>query len=163
MPAPELSPPAVGTEAPDFQLKGARGVIHTLSEHRGERHVLLVFYPLAFSGTCSHQLPLVQAMLPRFEAANTQVVGISTDSHHSNTAFAEKLGLGFPLLSDWMRTTTRDYGVLLPAAGYAWRSNFLVGRDGRILWFDISEDMGDPDKLPSLEGALAALAAHTPS
>lgn len=159
MPAPVLDTPAVGQMAPDFRLRGAGGLSYALSEHRGEKHVLLVFYPLAFSGTCSHQLPLVQEALPRFEAADTVVYGVSTDSHHSNTAFAEKLGLTFPLLSDWMRVTTRDYGVLLPEAGYAWRSSFLIGKDGRVLWKDVSEDTGDKSKLPSIEGALAALQA----
>ena len=159
MAAPLLTTPDVGQIAPDFKLRGAGGLSFALSEHRGQKHVLLVFYPLAFSGTCSHQLPLVQEALPRFEAADTLVYGISTDSHHSNTAFAEKLGLTFPLLSDWMRVTTRDYGVLLPEAGYAWRASFLVGKDGRVLWKDVSEKSGSTDHLPSLEGALAALAA----
>lgn len=159
MAAPALTTPEVGQLAPDFKLRGAGGLSFVLSEHRGQKNVLLVFYPQAFSGTCSHQLPLVQEALPRFEAADTIVYGISTDSHHSNTAFAEKAGLTFPLLSDWMRVTTRDYGVLLPESGYAWRSSFLVGKDGRLLWKDVSENTGSIDHLPSLEGALAALAA----
>jgi len=160
MAAPPLVTPAVGQMAPDFKLRGAGGLWYSLSEHRGEKNVMLVFYPFAFSGVCTHQLPEVQAALPRFEAADTVVYGISTDSHHSNTAFAEKLGLSFALLSDWMRVTTRDYGVLLPEVGYAWRSSFVIGKDGRVLWKDVSEDMGDKAKVPSLEGALAALSAQ---
>ncbi len=159
MAAPPLTPPAIGSMAPDFKLKGRRGVFHTLSEHRGDKNVLLVFFPQAFSSTCSHQLPLVQAALPRFAAADTVVYGVSCDSHYSNTLFADQLGLEFTLLSDWMRTTTQDYGVLLPAAGYAWRASFLIGKDGRLVWMEASEDMGDIEKHPSVEGALAALAA----
>lgn len=161
MAAPTLITPEVGQQAPDFKLRGAGGLTYSLSEHRGEKNVLLVFYPLAFSSVCSHQLPEVQVALPRFEAADTVVYGISTDSHHSNTVFAEQLGLTYPLLSDWMRVTTRDYGVLLPEAGYAWRSSFLVGKDGRILWKDVSENMGSKEHLPSIEGALAALSAQS--
>lgn len=152
--------PEVGESAPDFKLRGPGGAFHSLSEHRGDKHVLLVFYPLAFSPGCSHQLPQVQSLLARFQAADTVVYGISTDHHHSNSAFAEKLGLDFPLLSDWMRVASRDYGVLVPEAGYAWRASFLIGRDGRVLWRDVSEKRGISDHLPSLEAALSAIAAQ---
>ena len=98
-----MAVPEVGQLAPEFRLKAHDGTYYSLSEYRGDKHVLLVFYPLAFSPVCSHQLPEVQAMLDRFEAADAVVFGISVDSHWANGAFARQLGLRFPLLSDWKR------------------------------------------------------------
>ena len=150
--------PEPGQLAPDFKLKGPGGAFYTLSEHRGESAVVLVFYPLAFSAVCSHQLPEVQKLLPAFEEAGAVVYGISVDSHHSNTAFARSLGLTFILLSDWKHEVSTAYGVLVPEAGYSGRATFVIGKDGKLLWREISEDMGDIEQIPSPERALAALA-----
>ena len=150
--------PDIGQAAPDFRLRAADGTFYTLSEYLGDQNVLLVFYPLAFSPVCTHQLPELQAMLPRFEAADTAVFGVSVDSHWSNAAFARSLGVRFPLLSDWKREASAAYGVLLPDKGYSGRASFLVDKQGRILWREISENTGNIEEIPSLEAALAALA-----
>ena len=150
--------PDIGQAAPDFRLRAADGTFYTLSEYLGDQNVLLVFYPLAFSPVCTHQLPELQAMLPRFEAADTAVFGVSVDSHWSNAAFARSLGVRFPLLSDWKREASAAYGVLLPDKGYSGRASFLVDKQGRILWREISENTGSFEEIPSLEAALAALA-----
>jgi peroxiredoxin len=150
--------PDVGQAAPDFRLRASDGTHYSLSEYIGDKNVLVVFYPLAFSPVCSHQLPELQAMLPRFEAADAVVLGVSVDSHWANGAFARSLRLGFPLLSDWKREASAAYGVLIPDAGFSGRASFLVDKQGRILWREISDDPGSVDGVPSLEAALAALA-----
>jgi peroxiredoxin len=152
-------PLTVGQPAPDFRLKGPDGQFVTLSEFRGQRPVMLVFFPLAFSPVCSHQLPGLQRDLARFEALGAAVFGVSVDSHYSNSAFARSLGLGFPLLSDFKRAAMTAYGVLRSEAGYSERASFLIGRDGLIAWREISADIGDIEQIPSNEAALAALAA----
>ena len=149
--------PDVAQEAPDFSLKGPGGAPITLSEFRGKKNVLLVFFPLAFSPVCSHQLSELQAALPRFEAADTEVFGISVDSHYANSAFARTLGLQFPLLSDFNREASAAYGVLIPAVGFSARVSFLVDKRGRIAWREVGEYTGVVDTIPSVEGALAAL------
>ena len=149
--------PEPGQLAPDFKLKGPGGAFYTLSEHRGECPVVLVFYPLAFSAICSHQLPELQKLVPAFEQAGAVVYGISVDSHHANAAFARSLGLTFPLLSDWKHEVSAAFGVLLPEAGYSGRATFVIGKDGKVLWREISDDMGSVDEIPSPERALAAL------
>ena len=154
-----LTMPEVGEMAPDFKLKGSGGAFYTLSEYRGSKAVVLLFFPLAFSGVCSHQLPAAEKDFAKFQAAGAEVFGISVDSHHSNTAFANALGLSFPLLSDWKREASRAYGVLLESANYSTRALFVVGRDGRILHRELSEDMDDVAKIPSTQRALAALGA----
>ena len=150
--------PEPGQMAPDFRLKGPGGAFYSLSEHRGESPVVLVFFPLAFSPVCSHQLPELQQHMAEFEKAGAAVYGISVDSHHANAAFARALNLTFPLLSDWKHEASAAYGVLLPEAGYSGRATFVIGRDGRLLWHEISENVGSMDEIPSPERALAALA-----
>ena len=144
--------------APDFRLRGPKGSWFSLSEHRGQSAVVLVFYPQAFSPVCSHQLPEVQKALERVQAAGVVVYGVSVDSHWSNAAFAKALGLEFPLLSDWKREASSSFGVLLPDAGYSDRATFVIGRDGRIVWREITEQRGDVEKVPSIERALEAAA-----
>jgi len=151
--------PDVGQVAPDFSLKGPGGAPHTLSEWRGDKNVLLVFYPLAFSSVCSHQLPELEKALPKFEAADTIVLGISVDSHYANAAFARSLGVTFPLLSDWKHETAKAYGVFLPEPRYTNRVTFMIDKAGKITHVEVSESIGSLDHLPSVDRALASLTA----
>jgi peroxiredoxin (alkyl hydroperoxide reductase subunit C) len=147
----------VGQVAPEFRLKGPGGQFVTLSEYRGQKNVVLVFYPLAFSSVCSHQLPTVDKFVTRFADTGAVVFGISVDSHYANTEFASKLKLTFPLLSDFKREASAAYGVLLPEAGYSQRAVFVVDRQGLIAHKDISANMSDLNQIPSNERILAAL------
>lgn len=149
---------AVGTEAPDFKLRGPGGASYTLSEHRGESPVLLVFFPFAFSPVCTHQLPDIQKAMPRLQEAGVVVYGICVESYHANAAFARSLGLSFPLLSDWNREASRAFGTLFEPGNFAWRGSVLIDRQGKVLWREIAEDLDALDQIPSVEHALSALA-----
>ena len=149
----------IGQQAPDFKLKGPGGQPVALSEFRGRKHVVLVFYPLAFSGVCSHQLPTIQSDLTKFEELGAALLGISVDSHYANTEFARQLNLTFPLLSDWKREASGAYGVLIPELGYSGRAIFLVDREGRLVYQDVSPDPGDLALVPSNDRVLEALRA----
>ena len=144
----------VGQLAPEFKLKGPGGQTVSLSEYRGRNPVVLVFYPLAFSPVCSHQLPAIERELARITARGGVVLGVSVDSHYSNTAFAEKLGLSFPLLSDFKRQTSAAYGVLREEAGSSGRALFMIDRQGRIAYKDVSPTTAE---IPDLEPLIAAL------
>ncbi|HUK64093.1 MAG TPA: redoxin domain-containing protein [Dongiaceae bacterium] len=148
-----LTAPDVGQMAPDFALKAGDGQLVTLSEYRGKRPIVLAFYPLAFSPTCSHQLPTIERDLARIRALGAEVLGISVDSHYANAEFARKLQLSFPLLSDFKREASTAYGMLLDS-GYSGRALFVVGRDGRIAYRDIAPAPGD---IPSNAELLRAL------
>ncbi len=148
------APPEAGQPAPDFQLKGPGGEPYSLSEFRGTRNLLLAFFPLVFSPVCAHQLPELQREMARFRALDTQVLGISVDSWYSNQEFARKLGLSFPLLSDFDRQVCAAYGVLIPERGYSNRAYFVVDKQGRVAWRQITPS---PAEIPSTEDALAAL------
>jgi peroxiredoxin len=144
----------VGQDAPEFKLKGPGGQFVTLSEYRGRKNVVLVFYPLAFSPVCTHQLPSIEKQIDRFRGLNAEVLGISVDSYYANEAFARQLGLSFPLLSDFTRETSQAYGVFLPERLYSGRAVFVIDRQGRIAYRDISPTLGD---IPSNETVLQAL------
>ena len=148
--------PEIGTLAPDFKLRGPGGAFITLAEYRGRRNVVLAFYPLAFSPVCSHQLPAIAKELPRIEALGATVLGISVDSHYANEAFARSLGVPFPLLSDFDRSVSTAYGMLIPERGYSGRALFVVDRQGRIAYRDAAPT---PAEVPDQAELLAALAA----
>lgn len=147
-------PPAVGQPAPEFRLKGPGGQPFMLSEYRGNRNLVLAFYPLAFSPLCSHQLPEIQREMARFHALDAEVLGISVDSWYANQEFARKLGLSFTLLSDFDRVACAAYGVLLPDRGYSQRALFVVDKAGRVAWREIAPTPAD---IPSTQDALTAL------
>jgi peroxiredoxin len=153
---PATAHPEVGQLAPDFSLKGPGGQIVALSDYRGRQPVVIAFFPLAFSPTCSHQLPTIEKEAARFRDLGAEVLGISVDSHHANQAFARHLNLSFPLLSDWKREASAAYGVLLPDYGYSGRALFVVDRDGRIVHGEVTPT---PDQIPSNAAVLRALEA----
>ena len=88
-----------------------------------------------------------QQNLKKLEAANTQVLGVSMDSPFANKAFADSIGVTFPLLSDWGGEATRKYGVYMDKYKAARRVNFLIGKDGRILEEQIDDAAIDPTKI----------------
>jgi peroxiredoxin len=144
----------VGQMAPDFKLKGPGGQFVTLSEYRGKKNVVLVFYPLAFSPVCSHQLPTIQKELDRFRALNAEVLGISVDSHYANEAFARHLVLTFPLLGDFFREASAAYGVLMSERGYSGRALFVIDKQGKVAYKDVAPTTRE---IPSNERLLEAL------
>ena len=88
-----------------------------------------------------------QANLKRLEATDTQVLGVSMDSPFANHAFAEQVGVSFPLLSDWGGDVTKKYGIYVDKYKAARRVNFLIGKDGRILEEQIDSAAIDPSKI----------------
>ena len=88
-----------------------------------------------------------QQNLKTLEAADTQVVGVSMDSPFANNAFAQQIGVTFPLLSDWGGEVTRKYGVYSSQMKAPKRINFLIGKDGKILETQVDNEAIDPTKL----------------
>src|SRR5215475_5298752 len=88
-----------------------------------------------------------QQNLKKLEAADTQVLGVSMDSAFANKAFADSIGVTFPLLSDWGGETTRKYGIYLDKYQAARRVNFLIGKDGKIMEEQVDKDAIDPTRI----------------
>lgn len=129
-------PLSVGDPAPDFALRDQHGQTVRLSDLRGRKAVLVVFYPWAFSGVCGGELTALQAALDDLVTDDLEVLTISTDSMYALRAFADQQGLTFPMLSDfWPHGEVAEaYGVLHPEIGIALRGSFLVDRDGVVRW-----------------------------
>jgi peroxiredoxin len=143
----------VGSEAPDFELQSGGGDRVRLSDFRGRKSVLLVFYPLDWSPVCSSQLPGLEADRARFDEFGAQVLGISVDSRWSHDAFSKSLGIQFPLLSDLHREVSRRFGVLLERENYSQRAFFVIDRRGIVRYRKVVE----PGAVPSHEEALRVL------
>ena len=127
---------SVGDHAPDFELKDQHGQSVRLSALRGEKAALVVFYPWAFSGTCSGELQALQARQGEIVSDEVVVLTVSTDPMYALRAFADQHGFTFPLLSDfWPHGAVADaYGVLSDEVGIALRGTFLVDKDGVVRW-----------------------------
>ena len=132
----EPTPVAVGEPAPDFTLRNQHGESVTLSQFRGAKNVILVFYPFAFSGICTGELCEIRDELADFEGEDVQVLGISCDPMHSLRAWADREGYTFPLLSDfWPHgAVATQYGVFAADKGFAIRGTFLVDTEGVVRW-----------------------------
>jgi len=139
-----------GDLAPDFTLPATLVETVTLSQYRGQQKVVLAFYPFDWSPVCSLQLPGLQERLDEFKALKAQVLGISVDSRHSHKAFAEHLGLEFPLLSDYDKRICQAYGVLR-ASGSAERALFVIDRQGVIRYAHLHPIGEVPDTRPVLD------------
>jgi mycoredoxin-dependent peroxiredoxin len=146
----------VGDQAPDFTLKDQNNQEWTLSEFRGDRNVLVVFYPLAFSGICTGELDQLRDDLAEFAAV--RVLAVSVDSVYTLKAWSDQQGYDFPLLSDfWPHgKVAQDYGVFNDKAGLANRGTFLVDTDGVIRFAEMNQP-GEARDQTSWKQALAAL------
>src|SRR5215468_11987352 len=124
----------VGDMAPDFTLPSTIGEKATLSDYRGKKNVLLLFYPLDFSPTCTKETRQCAEILPEIGADDVQVFGISVDSLWAHKAFAPQNGITYPLLADFnpKGEVAKKYGVYLEDKGFSARTAFIIGKDGRI-------------------------------
>ncbi|HEX6614875.1 MAG TPA: redoxin domain-containing protein [Gemmatimonadales bacterium] len=125
--------PAVGAPAPDFTLPSTAGTDVTLSSLRG-RTVLLAFFPLAFTSTCTREMCAFSEDYAQFQEEDTLVLPISVDSVPTLREFKAKEHLTVDLLSDFKREVSRRYGTLLEDKFFANRAYVLVDRDGIVRW-----------------------------
>ena len=130
----------VGERAPDFTLCDQNNEEVTLSSFRGRRAVLVIFYPLAFTGICTGELCAVRDDLATFQNDDVQVVSISVDSTYTHKVFSEREGYEFPLLSDfWPHgAVAQAYGVFNETVGFANRGTFLVDKDGIVRFAEMN-------------------------
>jgi peroxiredoxin len=151
----------VGAQAPDFTLKNQDGQDVSLSDFKGQKAVLLVFYPFAFSGICTGELCSVRDDLSSFQNDDVQVLGCSVDTTWSLKAWALQEGYDFPLLSDfWPHgATAESYGVFSADLGFAFRGTFLIDSDGVVRFAetngpgDARDQQGWRDALHDLKSA----------
>ena len=151
---------AVGSKAPDFTLNDYNKQAVTLSSFQGDKNVLLVFYPFAFSGICQGELCQVRDELATYEAENVQVIGVSVDTPFALKAWAEQQGYTFPLLADfWPHgAVAASYGVFNEAAGLANRGTFLIDTEGVVRYAEVNQP-GEARDQEAWKKAVASLSA----
>ncbi|MBF8252214.1 MAG: peroxiredoxin (alkyl hydroperoxide reductase subunit C) [Actinobacteria bacterium] len=126
----------IGQSAPDFELVNQHGEKVSLASFKGEKAVVLLFYPFAFSGTCTGELCALRDDLSAFQNDEVQLLAISCDHMFSQRAFAEQEGYKFPVLSDfWPHgAVSKAYGVFEESKGCAIRGSFVIDKDGVLRW-----------------------------
>ena len=155
---PNAAPPPppsvkVGQAAPDFTasyLKRENGRFSfpqvKLSEFKGQKNVVLAFFPAAFSPGCTGEMAKYQEQSGQFNANNTVILGMSVDSTWANEAFADKLGVQFPILSDASRTISKSYGLFNEQQLVANRATFVIDKNGIVQKEFVQTEALDPNK-----------------
>src|SRR6267154_3525335 len=148
-------PIAVGSKAPDFNLKSkqASGLVDVkLSNNFGKKNTVVLFFPLAFTGVCTTEMCDVTAGLNAYSGMNADVIGISVDSPFAQEAWAQKEKIGITLVSDLNKKTAEAYGTLLPdligLGAVSARAAFVIDKTGVIQY---SEQTPTPKELPNFK------------
>ena len=147
----------VGDVAPDFTLRNQYGEQVTLSDFRGKKSVVVMFYPFAFTGICTSELCTLRDRQPEFDNDDTVTLSVSCDSVPSLKVFAEQEKLTHHLLSDYWPhgTVSTAYGVFLEDKGFATRGTYVIDKEGVIRWMVVN----GPGEARSADEYAAALAA----
>jgi glutaredoxin-dependent peroxiredoxin len=151
----------VGSKAPLFTLYNSEKQSVSLSDHKG-KNVLLLFFPLAFTSTCTKELCSVRDNISRYNDSNAVVFGISVDSPQSLAKFKEELKINFPLLSDFNKEVSTAYDSLyatfsLGMKGVSKRSAFVIDKDGVIQYAEILENAGEVPDFEAINNTLDRL------
>jgi peroxiredoxin len=147
---------AVGASAPEFTLKDQSQKEIKLSDFRGKKNVVIVFYPLDWSPVCTNEHACFVNDMKKLEQLDAQVLGLSVDSVWSHKAFAEKMGIQYPLLADFHpRGAVADqFGVYLGDKGITGRAIAIINKAGKVAWFK----QYDIPTVPDLQEVSQALA-----
>jgi peroxiredoxin len=153
---------AVGQVAPDFMLPNQDKKEVKLSDFAGKKNVVLVWYPLDWSPTCTNEHACFVNDMKAFDTLDAEVLGISVDSVWSHKAFAEKMGIKYSLLADFhpRGAMSEKYGVYLADKGITGRAIAIVNKNGKVAWFKNYDIPVVPD-LKEVAAALSQVKAAT--
>lgn len=148
----------IGSPAPDFTLSDQHGEAVTLSSFRGKKNVVVMFYPFAFTGTCTGELCTIRDESADYDNDDVVTLSVSCDPIHSLKVFAAQESLKHSLLSDfWPHgAVARDYGVFLEDKGFATRGTFVIDKDGIVRW-SVVNGPGEARDSAAVRKALADL------
>ena len=130
----QLTVPSVGSSAPEINLDTTGGTKATLSALKGHKNVLLAFFPLAFTSTCTTELCAFTEDYSAFDGKDVVVIPISVDAVPSLKEFKAKFKMGVELASDFKREASRAYGTLMESTFFSNRAYFLIDKQGIIRW-----------------------------
>ncbi|MFD2532253.1 peroxiredoxin [Gracilimonas halophila] len=147
--------------APNFTLQDTNGEEVSLSDFRDQKNVVLIFFPLAFSGVCTKELCTTRDNLKIYSSLDAEVIGISVDSFFTLKAFKESNNLNFSLLSDFNKEVSEQYDTLYQdyfgMKGVSKRSVFVIDKEGRVVHQEVLEDSGKLPDFGKVQDALADL------
>ena len=148
----------IGRPAPEFTLKDQHGQDVSLSDFRGSKNVVIVFYPFAFSRVCTGELCELRDRITDFADESTALVAISCDHMFSQRAYAERDGYTFPLLSDYWPhgAVSQAYGIFNEKVGCSGRATFIIDREGVLRWM-VENDIPEARDVEEYRKILAEL------
>lgn len=150
-----------GEQAPDFTLQNTEGQKVTLSNEVGESNIVLLFFPLAFSSTCTQELCTIRDNMKLYTSFDATLFGISVDSFFTLKEFKKAENLNFSLLSDFNKEVSADYGALYDdyfgMKGVSKRAVFVINREGEVVYEEILEDSGNLPDFDAIEETLSSL------
>ncbi len=151
----------VGSKAPDFSLYSSGKEKISLSDYK-DKNVVVLFFPLAFTGTCTRELCNVRDNIGVYNNSKAKVLAISVDSPQTLAKFKEDQHLNFPLLSDFNKTVSAAYGSLyetfsLEMKGVSKRSAFVIDGDGIVRYAEVLENAGEEPNYAAIGSCLASL------
>ena len=153
----------IGNQAPAFTLHTSINETISLSDFAGEKNVLILFFPQAFTGVCTKELCAIRDDISRYQNTNAQVLGISVDSVFTLAKFKEEQQLNFPLLSDFNKEVSTAYYSIYESftgmnmKGVSKRSAFLVDKAGIIQYAEVLESAGDIPNFEAINECIARL------
>lgn len=151
----------IDSKAPDFSLQNTEGDEISLSDFQNEKNVVLLFFPLAFSGVCTKELCTTRDNMKLYNAMNAQVMGISIDSFFTLKAFKKAENLNFILLSDFNKEVSSKYDALYDdyygMKGVTKRASYVIDKEGTIRHREILEDSSQLPDFKAIQNTLNKL------
>ncbi len=147
---------SVGQAAPEFTLKDQSMADVKLADYRGKKNVVIMFYPLDWSPVCTNEHACAVNEMKKFATLDAQMLGLSVDSAWSHKAYAEKMGIQYPLLADFnpRGAVAEKFGVYLADKGITGRAIAIINKAGNVAWFK----QYDIPVVPDFNEVAAALA-----
>ena len=151
-----------GDKAPSFTLRASDTSEISLASYQGNHNVLLLFFPLAFTGVCTKELCSMQEDLSKYQELNAKIIGISVDSPFTLAKFKEENKLSFPLVSDFNKDVSRAYFALYDEfvfgmKGVSKRSAFVIDKEGNVKYAEVLDNAGDLPDFATIEKTLTEL------
>ncbi len=153
----------IGSQAPDFSLYDSDKNKVALSDFKGKKNVLLLFFPMAFTGTCTDELCAVRDDIATYSNANAQVLGISVDSVFTLAKYKEEQSYNFPLLSDFNKEVSTAYETIYESftpmnmKGVGKRSAFIIDKNGIVQYEEVLESAGNLPNFTAINNKLESL------
>jgi peroxiredoxin len=151
----------VGQKAPEFKLPDTDKQEVSLETFRG-KNLIIFFFPMAWTGVCTKEMCAVQEDFKSYSNLNASVLGISVDSHFALKRFKEDYKIEYPLLSDFNKSTIKNYGIVQPVFSAVYndvskRATFIIDKDGVIRYIQVTPTPGDFPNMDEIKSALKSI------